>query len=64
VRVAAPPEGGKANRALLELLREWLGVREVAIVSGHGSPEKAARVEGLKGLDERHLLRLGRGTTS
>ncbi|HSD71700.1 MAG TPA: DUF167 domain-containing protein, partial [Thermoanaerobaculia bacterium] len=28
VRVAAPPERGKANDALVALLREWLGARE------------------------------------
>ncbi|MGE5277884.1 MAG: DUF167 domain-containing protein [Acidobacteriota bacterium] len=50
VRVAAPPEKGAANRAVVELLREWLGVRDVEIVAGHGNPEKTARVRGLAGL--------------
>ena len=47
VRVAAPAEGGKANRAVVEVLREWLGVRGVEIVSGSSSPEKTVRVSGL-----------------
>ncbi len=47
VRVAAPPEGGKANRELLRLLQEWLGVRDVEIVAGHLSAEKIVRVTGL-----------------
>jgi uncharacterized protein len=47
VRVAAPAEGGKANRAVVEVLREWLGVRGVEIVSGSSSPEKTVRVAGL-----------------
>jgi uncharacterized protein len=64
VRVTAPPEGGKANRALVELLRDWLGVREVAIVSGRGSPEKTVRAEGVTELDEGLLTRLGRGARS
>jgi uncharacterized protein (TIGR00251 family) len=47
VRIAAPPEGGKANRALVELLREWLGTRDVEIVAGVSGPEKTVRVLGL-----------------
>ena len=47
VRVAAPAEGGKANRALVELLREWLGTRDVEIVAGVSGPEKTVRVLGL-----------------
>jgi len=46
VRVAAPPEGGRANRAVVELLREWLGADVVEIVAGHGSPKKTVRVRG------------------
>ena len=58
VRVAAPPQRGKANREVVALLRDWLGVRDVAIVAGHGRPEKIARVAGLAGLDRRHLEKL------
>ncbi len=46
VRVAAPPEGGRANRAVEELLSEWLGTPNVEIVAGHGSPKKTVRVRG------------------
>jgi uncharacterized protein (TIGR00251 family) len=53
VRVAAPPEGGKANRALVELLREWLGTRDVEIVAGRSSAEKTVRVLGLSATPER-----------
>jgi uncharacterized protein (TIGR00251 family) len=52
VRVAAPAEGGKANRALVELLREWLGTRDVEIVAGVSSPEKTVRVFGLSRIPE------------
>ena len=53
VRVAAPPEGGKANRMLVEVLREWLGVRDVEIVVGRSSVEKTVRVLGLLTIPER-----------
>ena len=46
VRVAAPPEGGRANRKVVELLREWLGTDDVEIVAGSGSPKKTVRVRG------------------
>jgi uncharacterized protein len=52
VRVAAPAEGGKANRALVRLLAEWLGVREVEIIAGGSSAEKTVRVTGLSSIPE------------
>ena len=52
VRVAAPAEGGKANRALVEVLREWLGVRDVEIVAGRSSAEKTVRAIGLSTIPE------------
>jgi uncharacterized protein (TIGR00251 family) len=52
VRVAAPAEGGKANRALLRLLGEWLGVRDVEIVAGVSSAEKIVRVTGLSAIPQ------------
>lgn len=55
VRVAALPEKGAANRAVVELLRKWLGVRDVEIVAGHGAAEKTASVKGLAGLTEEQL---------
>jgi uncharacterized protein (TIGR00251 family) len=49
-RVAAPPERGKANRALEELLAEVLGVRRdrVAVVAGRTLRRKVVEVEGLE----------------
>ena len=45
VRVAAPPEGGKANRAVEELLSHAFGA-DAEIVAGHSSPEKVAHLRG------------------
>jgi len=46
IRVAAPPEKGKANAALCEYLARALGVprRNVAVESGHSSPLKRVRI--------------------
>ncbi|HEY7112385.1 MAG TPA: DUF167 domain-containing protein [Thermoanaerobaculia bacterium] len=46
VRVAAPPEDGRANRAVVELLREWLGAEDVEILTGQASAKKTLRVTG------------------
>lgn len=49
VRVAAPPERGKANDALLELLAQALGVPKwrIEILRGHASRDKVVLVQGL-----------------
>ena len=48
VRISAPAEGGKANKAICELIAASLGLksREVEIVAGHSSPEKQVRIHG------------------
>ncbi|MGH9316197.1 MAG: DUF167 domain-containing protein [Thermoanaerobaculia bacterium] len=58
IRVAAPAEGGKANRAVVELLRDWLSVNDVEIVAGRSSGEKTVRVGGLKEIGETRLSSL------
>lgn len=50
VRVAAPPEGGKANRAVEELLAAWLGVARTRVVSGQGHRQKTVLAPGLDAL--------------
>lgn len=62
VRVAAPPEGGKANAAICALIAAALGVkpRQVEVVSGHGSAEKTLRVTGVDQEKARELLGFGR----
>jgi hypothetical protein len=49
IRVAAPPERGAANRAVLELLATTLGVPPAAVrlVSGRASRDKMVEVAGL-----------------
>jgi len=49
VRVAAPPEGGRANDAVVRLLAETLSVpREaVTLVSGHGGRDKIVELAGI-----------------
>jgi len=46
VQVSAPPEKGKANQAIVELIAAALGVcsRSVTVVRGHTSPRKVLRV--------------------
>ncbi len=46
VRVAAPPEEGKANLAVVSLLASMLsvGARAVEVASGHSQPQKLLRV--------------------
>ncbi|MDA0803914.1 MAG: DUF167 domain-containing protein [Planctomycetota bacterium] len=46
VRVAAPPEDGKANAAVEALLAKELALnaRDVSIAAGHGQPQKSVRV--------------------
>src|SRR6476660_7313034 len=49
VRVAAPPEGGRANDAVVNLLADALDLsrRDVAIVAGHGGRDKVVRLAGI-----------------
>ena len=46
VKIAAPPERGRANEALCDFLAEHFGVRRasVSIVSGHSAALKLVRV--------------------
>ena len=50
VQVSAPPEQGRANRAVVDLLARALGVSpgQVAIVRGHGSPRKVIEIAGIE----------------
>jgi uncharacterized protein len=49
VRVSAPPEDGRANAAVVDLLAERLGLprRSVSIVSGLASRDKVVKMDGI-----------------
>jgi uncharacterized protein len=50
VRVAAPPENGRANAALVRLLAETLELprESVTLVSGHSTRDKVVELSGLE----------------
>jgi len=49
IKVAAPPEKGQANDAVVGLLADRLGVGAdaIAVISGHSSPSKVLAIDGL-----------------
>lgn len=46
IRIAAAPEAGKANKAIIKLLARQCGVKvnQITIESGHTSAEKSLRI--------------------
>lgn len=59
VRIQAPPVDGKANKEVVRLLAESLGVRtdEVEIIAGLSSTAKTVRIQGLSAADLRDRLK-------
>ncbi len=51
IKVTAPPEKGKANEAVIEILADRLGVGtdDIRVVSGHSSPSKVVAISGIDG---------------
>ncbi len=49
VRVAAPAEGGKANRVVIKLLADALeiSIGQITITAGQASPRKTVRIQGV-----------------
>lgn len=49
VQVSAPPEKGKANEAVVQVLAEFLGVRggQVTVIAGQTTPRKTVQIEGI-----------------
>ncbi|MFN8186809.1 MAG: DUF167 domain-containing protein [Gaiellales bacterium] len=63
LRVAAPPERGRANEAVVVLLAETLGVprQAVRVVAGQTGRDKVIEVDGIANEDaERRLAARGR----
>lgn len=56
VRVAAPPEQGRANDACAALLAETFGAGEVELVGGASSRSKRYRLSGVDGDEFRRRL--------
>src|SRR5436189_6394377 len=48
IAVTAPPEDGRANDALVEMLKDWLGVKrsQVELISGKTNRNKVFLVRG------------------
>ena len=48
IKIAAPPEKGKANQSLIAFLAKKLGVRknDIEIISGKTNPVKVLRISG------------------
>ncbi len=61
--LAAAPEGGKANEAVVRLLADTLRLaqRDVTLVSGHGARDKVVALAGIEAEEtERRLLSAAR----
>jgi uncharacterized protein (TIGR00251 family) len=66
VRVAAPPEQGRANAAVVQLLADTLGVpaRTISLVSGRSARDKLVELDGITPDEiERRLEAVGRKET-
>ena len=61
VAVSAPPEGGRANKAVCELLADVFGIpkRQVEVVEGRTRPRKTLEVTGLRLRAATECLRRG-----
>ncbi len=62
VKIAAPPEKGKANQSLIEFLAKELGVKKnaVSIISGQTNPVKQVQVLGVSSDSLIEKLNLGK----
>lgn len=60
IKVTAPPESGKANKACIELLARELGIpkNKIQLVKGHTSRKKQVEIDGLT--EEEISLRLNK----
>jgi len=58
VKVAAPPQGGRANQAVIDLVASLFGVKTAAVevVAGESSRTKRVKVTGVEVDDVRRTL--------
>ncbi len=58
IKVAAPPEKGKANKAVIAFLAQTLGIKkaDLSLVSGQTSPVKQVQIQGLTSEQIREAL--------
>ena len=58
IKVAAPPEKGKANRELIQCISDLFGIRrqQVTILAGTTNPVKQLQIEGVTIENARHIL--------
>ena len=49
IKVAQPPEDNRANRAVIALLAETLGIApsQISLISGHTHPRKTLQLQGI-----------------
>jgi uncharacterized protein len=66
VAVTAPPEDGRANQAITELLREWLGLKrsQVELASGATNRNKQFLIRGLTADAVREMIERRTASTS
>ena len=59
VYVTVPPEDGRANAAVVELLADWLGLkrRQVRIAQGATNRNKLAAIDGLTAAQLERIIR-------
>lgn len=64
VAVTAPPEDGRANAALVELLRDWLGLKrsELELATGQTNRNKQVLIRGRSPEEVAALLAAKLGT--
>jgi len=58
IKVAAPPEKGKANQSLIDFLAKKLGTKkkDIEIISGKTNPVKVLRISGTDPTEVESLL--------
>lgn len=61
VRVTAPPEGGKANRAIAQVVAEAAGARRGDVITGHRARRKSVLLRDIDIASVRAALGIAEG---